>query len=147
MKLSASHHIKAPREKVFAAITDPVILQQCIDGCDQMVRTGEDSYDVRLKIGAAGIKGHYVGKVQMRDKKLPDSYTLLIEGKGVPGFVRSTAQIRLTERGPGTDLRCDADVQVGGLIAAVGSRLVEATATKTIERFFQSFAAVVESKP
>jgi carbon monoxide dehydrogenase subunit G len=146
LKLSAAHHIQAPREKVFAAITDPSVLQKCIEGCEQMVRTGEDSYEARLRIGSAGIKGSYAGKVQMKDKKVPDSYTLLIEGKGMPGFIRSSARIQLGERDQGTDLRCDADVQVGGLIAAVGSRLVEAAAAKMIEQFFKKFAAAVESE-
>ena len=96
MKLAATYTLAAPRDKVFAAITDPAVLQRCIDGCEQMVKTSEDSYDAHLKIGVAGLKGSYVGKVQLKDKKLPESYTLVIEGKGGPGFVKGTAQIQLT---------------------------------------------------
>src|SRR5262249_5848202 len=93
MKLNGTYLLNAPREKVFAAITDPAILQRVIDGCEKMVQTGEDSYDAHLKIGLAGLKGSYVGKVQLKDKQPPDSYRLLIEGKGAPGFVKGTARI------------------------------------------------------
>lgn len=140
MKLTASYTLAAPRDKVFNALIDPAVLQCCIDGCEQMVQTGEDSYDAHLKIGVAGLKGNYVGKVQLKDKKLPESYTLVIEGKGGPGFVKGAAQIRLTEKSNQTELACAADVQVGGMIAAVGSRLIEATAKKMMNAFFKKFA-------
>jgi hypothetical protein len=141
MKLTATHQLDAPRDQVYAAITDPAVLQRVIDGCEKMVKTGEDSYDAHLKIGIAGLKGSYVGKIQLQDKKPPESYTLLIEGKGGPGFVKGTARIQLSDKGSQTELRCDADAQVGGMIAAIGSRLVEATARKMMDEFFRKFGA------
>jgi carbon monoxide dehydrogenase subunit G len=139
MKLNGTYLLNAPREKVFAAITDPAVLQRVIDGCEKMVQTGEDSYDAHLKIGLAGLKGSYVGKVQLKDKQPPDSYRLLIEGKGAPGFVKATARIELANKGDVTELRCEADAQVGGMIAAIGSRLVEAAAKRMMEEFFRKF--------
>jgi len=136
MKLSGNYNVPAPREKVFAALIDPAVIQRCIDGCEKMVKTSEDTYDAHLKIGVAGMKGSYVGKVQLKDKKPPDSFTLIMEGKGAPGFVKGTAHITLTGN---TELRCDADAQVGGLIAAVGSRLIEAAAKKMMDEFFRKF--------
>jgi carbon monoxide dehydrogenase subunit G len=138
MKLTGTYNFSAPRDKVFAALTDPVVIQNCIDGCEKLTATGEDSYDAHLKIGVAGLKGSYVGKVQLKDKQPPESYTLLLEGKGAPGFVKGSAKIALSGN---TELRCEADVQVGGLIAAVGSRLIEAAAKKMMEEFFRKFAA------
>ena len=144
MKLSATYTLDAPREKVFAAITDPAVLQRVIDGCEKMVRTGEDSYDAHLKIGLGGIKGTYVGKVQLKDKNPPESYTLVLEGKGGPGFVKGTARVQLADKASHTDLRCEADAQVGGLIAAIGSRLIEATAKKMMDEFFRKFGEEVK---
>ena len=143
MKLTASYTIGAPREKVFAAITDPAVLQRCIDGCEKMAKTGEDSYDAHLRIGVAGLKGNYVGKVQLKDQKPPESYTLILEGKGGPCFVKGTAQIQLAEKGGQTELSCHADAQVGGMIAAIGSRLIEATAKRMMDEFFKKFAQQV----
>ena len=140
MKLNATYHVSSPREKVYAALIDPAIIQRSIDGCEKMVKTGEDSYDAHLKIGVAGLKGSYVGKVQLKDKKPPESYTLMMEGKGGPGFVKGTAKITLTAKGNETELHCEADAQVGGLIAAVGSRLIEAAAKKMMDEFFRKLA-------
>jgi len=140
MKFSGTYTVAAPREKVFGLITDPEVLQRCIAGCEKMERTGEDTYNAHLKIGVAGLKGSYVGKVQLKDKQLPESYTLALEGKGGPGFVKGTAHIQLADKGQQTEIPCDAEAQVGGMIAAIGSRLVEAISKKMMDDFFKKFA-------
>lgn len=144
MKLSGTYNVEAPRAKTFTSITDPAVLEKVIDGCEKMVKTGDDTYDAHLKIGLAGIKGSYVGKVQIKDLHAPHSYTLIIEGKGAPGFVKGTAKIHLSEKGDHTEIHCEADAQVGGMIAAVGSRLIEAAARKMMADFFQRFARQVK---
>ena len=144
MKLTGSYEINAPRDKVFAAITDPNVLQRSIEGCEKMVKTADDSYDAHLKLGVAGLKGSYVGKVQLKDIKAPEAYTLVMEGKGAPGFVKGTAKITLADNGDKTELHYEADVQVGGMIAAIGSRLIEAIAKKMADDFFKKFAQQVQ---
>jgi len=147
MKFSATLTIPASRERVFALLTDSTVLQRCIEGCEKMVRTSEDTYDAHLKIGVAGLKGNYVGKVQLQDKKLPESYTLLIEGKGGPGFVKGTARIQLADKGGDTELRCEAEAQVGGMIAAIGSRVIEAAGKKMMDGFFKKLGEQLKSAP
>ena len=145
MKLSGTYEINAPRDKVFAAITDPAVLQRCIEGCEKMVKTSENSYDAHLKLGVAGVKGNYLGKVQLQDVKPPESYTLAMDGKGAPGFVKGTAKINLADKGDKTELHYHADAQVGGMIAAIGSRLIEAVAKKMADDFFKKLAQQVQA--
>jgi carbon monoxide dehydrogenase subunit G len=127
VKFAATYSVPAPRDKTFGLLTDPAVLQRCIAGCEKMERTSEDSYDAHLKIGIAGLKGNYVGKVQLK------------EGKGGPGFVKGSARIQLVDNGPQTQIRCDAEAQVGGMIAAIGSRLIEAVGKKMMDDFFKKF--------
>jgi len=147
MKFAANYTVPAARDKVFDMITAPTVLQRCIPGCEKMERTSEDNYDAHLKIGIAGLKGGYLGKVQLQDKRPPESYTLLMEGKGGPGFVKGTGHIQLKENNGATEIRCDAEVQVGGMIAAVGSRLIEAVGKKMMDDFFKKFAEEVAKTP
>jgi uncharacterized protein len=137
MKLAATYAFDAPREKVFAALIEPGILQKCIDGCEKMEKTGEDSYDAHLKIGVAGIKGSYVGKIRIDEKTPPESFTLRVEGKGAPGWVKGTARMHISPKDEGSELRCEAEGHIGGVIAAVGSRLVDAIAKKMLDEFFR----------
>lgn len=145
MKLAIAHTFAAAPARVFAALIDPAVLQRCIDGCEKMVRTGEDAYDVHLKLGLAGFKGSYVGKVRITAKQAPESLTLAIEGKGGPGFVKATATLRLAAAGERTELSGESDATVGGVIAAVGSRLIEAAAKRMQADFFARLDAEITS--
>jgi carbon monoxide dehydrogenase subunit G len=145
MKVPLSHAFAATPAQVFAALTDPVSLQRAIDGCEKMVKTGEDAYEAHLKVGLGTIKGNYLGKIRITAKQPPESLTLAIEGNGAPGFVKATAQIRLAAKGDRTELSGEGDGVVGGLIAAVGSRLIEAAAKKMTTDFFTRLAAEITS--
>ncbi len=146
MKIAIASVIQAPRERVFAALVDPAILQRCLPGCESLTLTGPDTYEATLKIGVAGLKGTYTGKAAIRDQQPPDSLTLGFEGKGGPGFVHGSAAIVLSPDGDATRITCEADVQVGGLIAAVGSRLVEAASKKLADDFFRSLSATLAER-
>jgi carbon monoxide dehydrogenase subunit G len=137
VKISITSVVPAERDRVFSALVDPAILRRCIQGCEELVETGPDAYAARLRVGLPGLKGTYTGTATVRDRRPPESLTLGFDGKGTPGFVRGSAAIVLSEGDGGTQVVCDADVHVGGLIAAVGSRLVEATARKLADDFFR----------
>lgn len=145
MKIAVASVVPAPPARVFDALIDPDVLRRCIPGCESLVAAGDDVYEATLKVGVAGLNGTYGGKATIREKQPPDSLTLAFEGKGGPGFVRGSAAIRLAPEDGGTRVNCDADVQVGGLIAAVGSRLVEAASRKLADDFFRQLSVEIAS--
>jgi carbon monoxide dehydrogenase subunit G len=147
MKIRATYVVAAPPDRVYAALVDPVVLQRCIPGCESLTLVGEDRYEARVKIGVAGLKGAYTGHAELRDKQPPTAFTLAVDGKGSPGFVRATARVALAAADSGTGIECQADVQVGGLIAAVGSRLIEAAARKQMDEFFRRLEVEVKAEP
>jgi carbon monoxide dehydrogenase subunit G len=146
MRIPIAHTFSATPAQVFEALIDPAVLQRSIDGCERMEKTGDDSYDVHLKVGVAGMKGSYAGKVRITAKQPPESMTLEVEGKGPPGFIRGKAQLRLTAKGDQTELSGESDATVGGLIAAVGSRLIEMAARKMMADFFARVAGEITSR-
>jgi carbon monoxide dehydrogenase subunit G len=145
VKIPLSHAFAAPPERVYAALTDPDALRRCIDGCQQMLKLGEDAYEAELKVGIGHLKGSYRGKIRIAAKRPPESLTLAIDGSGAPGFVKATARIRLSPKGEGTELSGEGDGTIGGIIAAVGSRLIEAAAKKMTADFFARLALELTS--
>ena len=137
MKITVSNAIAAGRPSVFGALVDPGVLRSSIPGCQTLTVIGPDAYEATLKIGVAGLKGIYQGTAAVLDRRPFESLTVTFDGKGKTGFVRGSAAITLSADGAGTLFVCDADVQVGGLIAAVGSRLVQAAARKLADAFFR----------
>ena len=91
----------------------------------------------------AAISGKYNGTLEFADKKQPTSLTMKIEGKGTPGFMKGEGRVTLVPAGDGqkTELRYEGDAQVGGMIAAVGQRMIEVAARKIVSQFFEKFSS------
>lgn len=136
MKLEGSYEVKAPRQKVWSAFLDPETLRKAIPGCEKLEMIGPDEYKATLKIGVAAVKGTFEGKVRLSDKKPSDSYRLAAEGSGGPGFVRADTLISLADIDGGTRVSYSADVQVGGLIAGVGQRMLGGVSKMMADQFF-----------
>jgi carbon monoxide dehydrogenase subunit G len=145
MNLSGEYRLPLPRETVWAGLNDPEILKQCIPGCDELVKNSDTelSAKVGLKIGPMTAK--FTGKVTLSDLDPPNGYKIAGEGQGgVAGFGKGSAVVTLEDDGSGgTILRYTADSQVGGKMAQLGSRLIDATAKKLADEFFGKFAEIV----
>jgi len=136
MKLEGSYEVKAPRDKVWSAFLDPETLRKAIPGCEKLEMIGPDEYKATLKIGVAAVKGTFEGKVRLLDKKPSDSYRLAADGSGGPGFVRADTLISLADIDGVTRVTYSADVQVGGLIAGVGQRMLGGVSKMMADQFF-----------
>jgi uncharacterized protein len=143
MKLEGSYEIPAPRDQVWDAFMDPDRVRQAIPGCEKLEPIGEDEFRATLKVGVAAVKGTFEGKVRLGDKTRPDSYRLFAEGSGSPGFVRSDTLISFSDSPGGTLVKYSADVQVGGLIAGVGQRMLGGVSKMMAEQFFGRMSQLV----
>ena len=141
MKIEGTQKIDAPRERIFAALVDPAILQKCIPGCEQMEKTGENQYKAKLTAGVGPVKGVFTATVSLQEIVTPEHYKLVVEGKGQPGFVKGSGELNLKDDGDATEIQYTGDVNVGGLIASVGQRMIQATANMLAARFFKSLEA------
>lgn len=146
MKLEGSHDIPGPRERVWAAFQDPAVLRQAIPGCEKLEAIGDGEYKATLKIGVAAVKGTFEGKVRLFDLKSPESYRMAVEGSGGPGFIRGETQISLAEADGGTRVTYTADVQVGGLIAGVGQRMLGGVSKMMADQFFNKMAQLLQAQ-
>jgi carbon monoxide dehydrogenase subunit G len=141
MKLEGTHKLAAPRDRVFQALTNPAILQKCIPGCQEMEKTGENQYNAKLSAGVGPVKGVFTATITLKDIVVPSNFTLVVEGKGQPGFVKGTGVLTLTEDSDGTLIQYSGDVNIGGMIASVGQRMLQATANLLAGRFFNALEA------
>ena len=145
MKLEGSHDVQAPRQKVWDAFLDPEQLRQAIPGCEKLEAVGGDEYKAIMKIGVGGVKGTFEGKVRIMDKNPPDSYRMAVEGAGGPGFVRGETGITLSDIADGTRVSYSADVQVGGLIASVGQRMLGGVSKMMADKFFTRMSELLQA--
>lgn len=127
MKLAGDYLFDATVPEVWSALFDPVILAAVMPGCEKLdLVDGQYVGEIKVKVGP--IQGNFTGKVDLKDKVEPESYTMVVDGRGAPGFVKATAAVKLAAEGDRTRVVYDTDAQVGGKIASVGQRLLEASA-------------------
>lgn len=143
MKLTGEVIFNAPRDRAWSVLNDPAVLQKHMPGCEWLRPIGPDRYEAMLKIGVAAIKGTYKATLSVLDKQEPDSYRLHVEGTGKPGFVKGEGTVHLHDQGDQTRVTYEGDLQVGGLIARVGMRLLGGLTEKMTREFFEGLAGEV----
>jgi uncharacterized protein len=137
MKISGTHTVAATQDRVYGLLLDPLVLARCMPGCESLDPIGENEYAMRLKMVLASVSGLFDGKVRVAETNPPDSFRLIVEGSGKIGFMKGDGLLNLSSVESQTAVRFEGDVQIGGTIAAVGQRLVDATAKMLIKRFFE----------
>lgn len=147
MKLSGTHAIAAPRSRVWEFLVDPTRLAKCLPGCDKLETIGDNEYAGEMNVGLASVKGLYKGKVKLEDLKPPSHYRIAVDGKGKQGFIKGSGTIDLEEQGSQTLLRYAGDAQIGGPLAGVGQRMIDAGAKTMITQFFTAMEAEVTAAP
>ncbi len=147
MEMSGEQLIPASQADTWAALNDPEILKACVPGCESITLTGENQYQVLMTARIGPVSAKFKGKLGLSDLDPPNSYSIAFEGQGgVAGFGKGGAQVQLVPEGANaTKLSYQVKANVGGKLAQIGSRLVDAAAKKLSEDFFNAFNAKVAS--
>ncbi|HEY9569271.1 MAG TPA: carbon monoxide dehydrogenase subunit G [Thalassobaculum sp.] len=149
MDMTGQHTIAAPRQTVWEALNDPDVLKQCIPGCEEIERTGDDGFTAKVSVKVGPVKAKFTGAVTLSDIDPPNGYTISGEGKGgAAGFAKGGAKVGLTEAegGAATVLAYEVNAAVGGKRAQIGARLIDSTARKDANDFFETFSEIAAGR-
>ena len=140
MEMSGEQLIPASQQHTWEALNDPEVLKVCVPGCESITRVSDNEYQVQMTAKVGPVSAKFRGRLSLSDIKPPQSYSLAFEGQGGPaGFAKGGAHVRLVPDGNKTRLLYDVKANVGGKLAQIGSRLVDAAAKKVADDFFQNF--------
>jgi carbon monoxide dehydrogenase subunit G len=141
MDMSGEQLIPAPREVVWQALNDPEILKLCIPGCQELVKSSETQMSAKVVLKVGPVSARFEGAVTLSDLDPPNGYRISGEGQGgMAGFAKGEARVTLEAAGADTILRYEVNAQVGGKLAQLGARLIDATAKQMSGAFFKRFA-------
>jgi uncharacterized protein len=147
VKLQGAALLPASREQVWQSLTDPAFLAKCLPGAQELTPDGPGRYKVSMKMGIAG---KFEGAVQLADQHSPESFKMSVEGRGAPGFMKGEGTLTLREKSghapAQTEVQYSGEAQVGGVIASVGSRMIEAAAKKIVQQFFDAAATELRAR-
>lgn len=140
MDLSDEILISAPRDRVYAALNDTDVLKDCIPGCEELERTGENELTAKVVLKVGPVKAKFSGDVTLDPAGAPERFSLSGKGNGgAAGFAKGGADVVLEDRGDETLLRYEAKADIGGKLAQLGNRLVQSTSKKLAAQFFEKF--------
>jgi uncharacterized protein len=138
MRIEGEYTFDAPRERVWGLLQDPDALSRALPGVEEFRQVGPNEYEATVHAGVAAVRGTYRGRVRMADLQPPEQYTLNANGQGSAGTFDATARIRLMGQDGRTQLRYEADAQVGGPAAGVGQRMLGGVAKLMATQFFKA---------
>jgi len=145
MELSDEITINAPMAQVYAALNDPEILQQCIPGCEELIKHSDTELEAKVVLKVGPVKARFGGNVVLDTSGAPDAFSLTGQGNGgAAGNAKGGADVTLEEVGGVTILKYTAKADITGKLAQLGSRLIQSTAKKLAKKFFKKFAEVVD---
>jgi hypothetical protein len=148
MDMTGEERIEASRETVWAALNDIEVLKQSIPGCESLERLSDTEMAAKVKLQIGPVSARFSGKVTLSEIDPPNGYRIAGEGNGgAAGYAKGSALVRLFDDGTGTRLQYEAKADVGGKLAQVGGRLIDATAKKLAGEFFGKFGAAVGPMP
>ncbi|MGA8051044.1 MAG: carbon monoxide dehydrogenase subunit G [Burkholderiales bacterium] len=144
MEMTGEQLIPASQQETWNALNDPEILKACVPGCESIEPIGENEYQVLMVARVGPVSAKFKGKLSLSDLNPPNSYSIAFEGQGgAAGFGKGGAQVSLAQEADGTRLSYAVKASVGGKLAQIGSRLVDAAARKISEDFFKAFTEKV----
>ncbi len=143
MKLSGSYKLNVKKEVVWQALNDEKILKQCIPGCQSFEKESEKVFIATATNQIGPMNATFSGTVTLSNIQENRSYTLSGEGQSSVGFANGSANVTLEEENGITILSYEVELNVGGKIAQLGSRLIDGVAKKMSDYFFGRFADVV----
>jgi len=125
---------------VWNFLTDANRIAECLPGCEKLVQTGQETYDMQLKFGVGAISGAFSGSVRLHDLQPTSEYQMSVTGSGAPGFVNGEGKVQITSNGAGALVQYSGDVSAGGPIASLGQRMIGGAARMVIDQFFKCVA-------
>ncbi|MBI3666428.1 MAG: carbon monoxide dehydrogenase subunit G [Acidobacteria bacterium] len=147
MKVQGEFTLPLGQQAAWDLVLNTEVLARVIPGCQSLQPVGSDEYEMKMKLAISSIQGLFAGKVKIEDRNPPYSYRLVIDGQGKIGFLRGSGLLVLASESAATRVSYNGEVQVGGMIAGVGERMLDMATKMMLKRFFEGLLREAEEPP
>jgi len=147
MKVEGEHLFNGTRQQVWDLFRDTEVMAAALPGTEKMEKVGDLTYDAVMNVRVGPVAGEFSGKLVISNEKFPESYTMTVDGRGKPGFLKGSGDIILLDQGEsGTLMKYVGEVQIGGRLAGVGQRLIDTVSKSIINQAFETLDQVLAER-
>jgi uncharacterized protein len=147
MNLEGEHLFNDPQQDVWDMIRDPEVLATALPGTQKLNKLDDQHYEGAMNVRIGPVSGAFSGKLEVADEVPPEKCTLIVEGRGAPGFAKGTGHVQFVDNGDGTTLlKYSGDVQIGGTLASVGQRMIDSVSKSMIKQAFDTLDKALEAR-
>lgn len=143
MQFEGTFTLAAPRDRVWAFITDPVQVTACAPDVRSVEVVDATDFVVVVRAGLGPIRATFKMSVEFVEMVPLEHLTVLASGQAPGSAVEMRTTIDLEGEEP-TTLRWASEVTVSGLIANVGERFMPSVADKMTQQIFDCIRANLE---
>ena len=146
MKIAKTFDVEAPIDKVWAFITDPGKVAQCIPGCEDVQEIGPDSYKAVVKVQVGPIKTSFKTDIVCLEQRAPEfaSYETKGEEGGKASRLKAKSTLTLNAVSESnTTVTYESDINLVGRLGKFGSGMMTKVADSIGEEFVTELKRVV----
>ena len=142
MDFTGSVDIEAPRQNVWDLLLDFERLATCGPGVESIERVDATHARIRAKVGVGFMTLGFTVELELVETEAPNRAVIRATGAAPGTSVEANGSMHLSgpPEGP-TRMDYEAGVEIFGALAGVGSRMIEGTAAKLIDRTFDCVRA------
>jgi len=126
MIVKGEHGFSGRPELVWELLLDPEVIAKAMPGTRELTLTAPNRYEGRMVVTIGPVTAaEFALVILLEELAPPRRFVMQVDGNGRFGFTRGTARVELAPDDGGTRMLYEADLHVGGKIAAVGQRLLD----------------------
>ena len=137
--------VKAPPDRVWAFLTDPYEVAECLPGAALTEKIDDRTFFGTITVKVGPVAASYKGKITF-ERLDPAKWEADLVGTGQDTKGKGGAEMRmrsrLEPRDGGTEVQVTTDVKISGILAQMGRGLIDSVSNQ----IFQKFAAAVQQK-
>ena len=147
MHYDGSFEVPVPKQKVYEFVMDPAKITSIFPDVQDVKVIDENNFTLKAKVGISFIRGMMDVKMSIVERNPPSFAKMKAKGNGMSSSVEleNTFTIEDAQGGSGALVKWAADAKISGLMASVGSRLIDAAAQKYVGEIIGSLKEKLSS--
>jgi carbon monoxide dehydrogenase subunit G len=147
VKIEGEYTFDGPRDEVWEILRDPEVLATALPGTQSLEQVSENEYQGEMHVRIGPVAGLFSGRVVISDEVPPESLTMMVEGKGKPGFVNGTGHVTLAgQEADKTLMKYEGEMQLGGRLASVGQRLMDSASKSMLNQGLDTLNQALQAR-